>query len=139
MRAIRGFGQSSRRRGSSIVEASLVLLLFLLVVAGLLELGRGVWAYTTIAHASRQGARWAMVHGQENPATSYQVTEAVRNAAIGLERNRVQVTTIWPTDIERGKTVRVQVRYPFELVSGSLLLPGSTIQISANSAVILAN
>jgi hypothetical protein len=63
----------------------------------------------------------------------------VRNAAVGLNRAQVQVTTVWPTGVERGKVVQVQVSYPFGLVTASLLLPQSTIPIKASSRMILAN
>ena len=126
-------------RGNSLVEFALVFMVFLLIVLGMIEFGRGVWTFTTIAHAAKQGARFAMIRGGANPTTAERVRDVVRNAVIGLDRAQVQVTTVWPTGVRRGNEVQVQVSYPFGLVTGSLLLPQSTIQINASSRMILAN
>ena len=50
------------RRGQSMVEFSLVFVLFITMMAGMFEFGRALWVYTTLAHATREGARYAMVH-----------------------------------------------------------------------------
>ncbi len=59
----------TRRHGATIVEFSLVFLVFVVVLVALMEFGRAMWTYATIAHAARQGARYCMVHGTENTAT----------------------------------------------------------------------
>jgi Flp pilus assembly protein TadG len=139
MRTIRCLPARRNQRGNSFIEFALAFLLFLVFVVGVIEFGRGVWTFTTISHAARQGARYAMTRGETNPTTADQVRDVVRNAAVGLDRAQVQVTTAWPAGVQRGKVVQVQVSYPFGLVTGSLLLPQSTIPISASSQMILAN
>ena len=127
------------RRGATLVETALGLLLFLMLLVGLIELGRGVWTYTTLAHATRQGARFAMARGTLNPATADQVREAVRTSAVGLDRTLLTVTTTWESGLTRGGFVRVQVRYPFALVSGGLILSQSRLTLGASSRVVVAN
>jgi Flp pilus assembly protein TadG len=122
-----------------VVEFALIFLIFLLLAAGLVELGRGVWAYSTIAHATRQGVRFAMIRGSENPTNAYEVRDAVRNAAIGLNRSEVAVNTNWPGGFTRGSVVEVQVSYPFRLVTGSLLLQQRSVTLRASSRAVLAN
>jgi Flp pilus assembly protein TadG len=126
------------RGGASLVEFALVFLVFLMFVVGVIEFGRGVWTFNTIAHAARQGARFAMIRGTTNPTTADQVRDVVRNAAVGLKRAQVEVATAWPTGVQRGNPVQVRVSYPLEFVSG-LVLPVKTIQVSASSEMILAN
>ena len=128
-----------RPRGLAVVELALGLMIFVMMLVGLLELGRGVWTFTTIEHAARQGARFAAVRGQLNPTTNDAVRNAVRTAAVGLKANDVSVTTTWPNGVDRGNPVVVQVSYPFRLVTGNLIVGQSTIQIRANSRMILAN
>ena len=41
------------RRGATMVEFALFFLLFFVVTVALMELGRGMWTYTTVAHAAR--------------------------------------------------------------------------------------
>lgn len=52
-----------RRRGAAAVEMALILLIFLTLVLGMLDLGIGVFRYHLVAQAARQGARQAIVHG----------------------------------------------------------------------------
>jgi hypothetical protein len=55
------------RRGVTLVEAAIVLLVFLMLVLGMLDLGLGVLQYNSVSHAARQGARQAIVHGWMAP------------------------------------------------------------------------
>ena len=48
-------------RGQSIVEFALILPVFVLVLVGVFDLGRGIYAYNTISQAAREGARLAIV------------------------------------------------------------------------------
>jgi len=50
-------------RGQALVEFALVIPLFLALVFGIIDLGRGVWAADTAAHAASEAARFAIVHG----------------------------------------------------------------------------
>ena len=49
-------------RGQSLVEFALVIPLIVLFIAGFVEIGRAVFAFNTIANASRQAARVATVN-----------------------------------------------------------------------------
>jgi hypothetical protein len=51
-----------RTRGQSLVEFAVVLPIFLIVVCGLFDLGRAVFAYTSLTNAAREGARLAIVN-----------------------------------------------------------------------------
>ena len=70
--------RDTRQRGATIVEFSLVFLLFVVILVALMEFGRAMWTYAMIAHATRQAGRYCMVHGTENPATTYGVEQAVK-------------------------------------------------------------
>src|ERR1035437_3657085 len=53
-----------RGRGQGLVEFALVLPLFLFLVFGTIDLGRGVWAMDNASHAASEAARFAIVHGE---------------------------------------------------------------------------
>ena len=55
----------SRQRGSTIVEFALVVFLLLLLTFAGIEFDRMVLVYTTVAHATRTGVRYAIVHGSD--------------------------------------------------------------------------
>jgi Flp pilus assembly protein TadG len=106
-----------------------------------MEMGRGVWTFTTIAHAARAGARYAIIHGALNPIPNDGTTieDVVKADAVGLDPADVTVLTkyerydevggTWQTGSsynERSNVVEVKVNYPFRLVTGGLVLAQNT-------------
>lgn len=135
------------RSGATMVEFAFGFLLFLVLVLGVMEFGRAVWIYTTVSYAAREGARFAVVHGETNPVTnddgdditSDQIEEVVKRNAIGLDRNKIVVSPSWTPDNSRGSIVEVEVSYPFETVTGSLIIPQRTLTLASRSRMIVAN
>ena len=66
-------------RGQSLVEFALILPLFLLLLMGILDLGRGVAAYNSVSNAARSAVRTAIV--DQNPDV---VRQAAVDEAFGL-------------------------------------------------------
>ena len=136
------------RRGSTIVEFSFIFVVFLMTVVALMELGRGVWTYATLSHAARRGARFAMIHGSNNPVmdnsdndtTDTEIANVVKAAAIGLDTSTIVVATpTWTPDRSRGSTVELTVTYNFNVVVGPPLLPRNTIPLTSTARMIVAN
>ena len=127
------------RRGQAMVEFSLVFIVFLMLMVGLFELGRAVWIYTTVAHAARQGARYAMVNGSlagDNTA----LISRVKAQAIGLIPGSIAVTPTWEGGGIPGTFVRVRVSYPFApVVTGPLLGGVSGFNIQSTSRGVVYN
>ncbi len=132
--------RTQRRRGSIIVEFALIFMLFLVVVLGLMEFGRCMWTYATVAHAARQAARFCMVRGTINPATTTDIENVVKRFAVGPEDSKLIInTTYGPAVNQRGDIVEVEVGYPFQLVSSPILVYGNTIDLSARTQITIAN
>lgn len=137
------------RRGATIVEFTLTFLLFLLVVLTLLEIGRGIWTYTTLAQAARQAGRYAIVRGSENPTTLDNIRTVVERHARGLEGSKITVNAVWnpyaatpnldPSAVKRGDIVEIKLIYPFQLVSSPLVLAQSTVMMSSTTRMVVAN
>lgn len=51
--------RSNHEQGASLVEFALVALLLILLLAGIVDLGRAFHSYIVITNASREGARYA--------------------------------------------------------------------------------
>lgn len=51
----------SDRRGQTLVEFALILPVFILLLVGVFDFGRAIYAYNTVLNASREGARQAIV------------------------------------------------------------------------------
>jgi len=52
-----------RSRGQGLVEFALVLPIFMVMLIGMVDLGRAIWANNSVANAAREAARFAAVHG----------------------------------------------------------------------------
>jgi len=116
--------------GSTLIEFSLVAFMFIIVLASVVEMGRMVLVYTTVANAARAGARYAIVHGGDrtgsgvdgpsgpgSPCTCTQITTVVTNfASAGLvDTTRLTVTVGYPNGSNAaGKAVTVTVSYPYD-------------------------
>lgn len=64
-------------RGSSLVEFSLVAFMLLMVIFGVVEIGRMVLIYTDVANAAREGTRYVSVHGSDSTSD---IQNVVKNA-----------------------------------------------------------
>ena len=73
-----------RARGQAMAEFGLILPLLLLVVVGLLEVGRAIFITSSVNSASREAVRFASAFGDVNPATDgvpYNNCAEIRNVA----------------------------------------------------------
>jgi Flp pilus assembly protein TadG len=77
-----------RDRGQSLVEFAIVLPIIMLIVFGLLDLGRGVFAFNTLAQAARQANRTAMVDQDVGRVTAVAIAAA---PTLGLAAGNVTV------------------------------------------------
>jgi hypothetical protein len=53
----------SDQRGQTLIEFAILLPVLLMMIMGVLDIGRIVWANDMISNAAREGARYAIVHG----------------------------------------------------------------------------
>jgi hypothetical protein len=60
---MRRIGRRTRSEGQGLVEFALVLPVFMVILIGMVDLGRAIWANNSVANASREAARFASVHG----------------------------------------------------------------------------
>jgi Flp pilus assembly protein TadG len=125
-------------QGNSMVEFSLVAVVFVMLLLGVVEMGRLILVYTTMAQAAKAGARYAIVHGNfrtgagatgpSGPADYSQIQTVVQNFAgaggIRLLANATTVTytndtmtCIYPPN-GPGCSVQVKVTYPFAPLLG---------------------
>jgi Flp pilus assembly protein TadG len=74
-------------RGQSLVEFALVLPLFLLLVAGVIDFGLGLNASITVTNAAREGARLGVVKPYSD-----QVIARARDMTAGLDATQLSVT-----------------------------------------------
>lgn len=136
------------------VEFALVAPFFFLLLFAIVEGGRFIFYYETLSHATREGARYAIVNGANSltcstgpsaPGTTScdptgdDVREHVRDAAIGMLGSAITVTPVWhdPADNGRGSTITVTALYQYSSLIPLVPLPPITVQ--AESSLVINN
>jgi Flp pilus assembly protein TadG len=133
-------------RGATLVEFALVAPMFFLVLFSIVEAARFVFYYEMLNNATRDGARYAIVHGENsfdptgppNDPSGADVIARVKQSAIGILGSAVSVTPTWtPAKNERGTTVTVHASYTYSTVIPLVPLPPITVE--AESSLVLNN
>lgn len=99
-------------RGQAIVESALVMPIVLLLVIGMVELGRVSNAYMAVMHAARHGARYGAVGG-----TNEEIVTRVKGAATPLNPSELTVTVFPEHGRQSGMDIQVSVTYPVVLIT----------------------
>ena len=117
---------SGRRtaRGSLLIETGLALAAMVILVAGTLDIARGLTALHTITYASTEAARYAAVRGARSasPATPESVEAFVKQHLPGVNPAAVSVTTTWQPNNQPGSLVEIRVQYAFRSIVPALSL-----------------
>jgi TadE-like protein len=147
------------------VEFALIAPIFFLLLFGIIEAGRFIFYYETLNHATREGARYAIVNGANSypigcptgppepgstacDTTGADVVAKVRQAAIGVPSASITVERCWWYDVcdfashgdgdnARGANVTVTARYTYSSLMPLVPLP--PITVSAESNLVINN
>ena len=96
------------RKGAALVETAIVYPVLFLLIFGIILVGIAVFRYQQVAHAAREGARYAIVHGdksaEENktdpdryPAPTADVIyeKAIKPQLAGMNLSQVTYSITW--------------------------------------------
>jgi Flp pilus assembly protein TadG len=108
-----------RSTGQSMVEFALILPVLILILIGLFDAGRAIYAYNTVSNSARAGARVAIV--DQNTA---RIKDAAKQKAAGLGLTDSDVTTTVCTTLACPVTVKVAYAFtPVTPIVGDLFHP----------------
>jgi len=131
-----------REIGQNLVEFSLVMMFLLMVVFGVLDLGRAFFSVITISNAAREGARYLTNHPDDNllsfAGTKTAVAEEAQGSMFNIQASDVQVICDDYDDEEgcdRGTAVRVTVDYQFDPIMGWFIQGPITLSRSVEMIV----
>jgi Flp pilus assembly protein TadG len=106
----------TRRPGTVVVESAVIYPVLFMLLLGIVIIGLTIFRYQQCAHAAREGARWASVHGsaycreQSKPATTDQdvIDNAVSPQFAGIASGtEMTCTVVWPNGQNPTRTVNV--------------------------------
>jgi Flp pilus assembly protein TadG len=145
--------KASNRRGATLVEAAIVLPVFLTIIIGMIDLGMGVFQANMLSEAARQGARKAVVHGALatsamgvwGPGTytdhangAGAIAQAIKPYLVGIDPSTVTITVTW---LDGGNAednrVRVALTHTYQPIT-TYVVQG-TIPLSASSTMPVAH
>jgi Flp pilus assembly protein TadG len=131
-----------RTRGQALVEFALVIPIFLLLVFGLLDVGRLVFINNAISQGAREGARYGSVQGRSADAADRTavgtytagIMAAVPNPTVSVtcERNGATVATCGVNDL-----IVVQVTSPVGMFTPLIGQLVGTINVSTTAKVMV--
>jgi Flp pilus assembly protein TadG len=75
------------QRGNSLIEFTLVGIPIIFLLISIVDVSTGMWDYETLAYAVKQGARFAVVHGQDCSSGSNSC-----GTTVGAIANRIAYT-----------------------------------------------
>jgi Flp pilus assembly protein TadG len=150
--------ENRRRRGATLVEAALVLPLFLLIVLGMIDLGVAISRNNALSQAARQGARVASIHGafcKDGPKANWNggpwgpatvivsasdtgpVASAIRPYLSSQDVDTATITVEWPdgnNEPERGR-VKVEVTTSFQPITTYVFSKKFTLTASSTMLI----
>jgi Flp pilus assembly protein TadG len=77
-----------RSRGQALVEFAIILPVFFLVMAGMFDLGLGIYSDLTLVNAAREGARLGVI----DPGDTSAIEDRVRAMSGNLDGSKLNVT-----------------------------------------------
>ena len=107
----------ANERGQSMVEATLVLLVFFTLLLGVIDCGQVLFAHQSLVERVRTAVRWGVVHPWEkaDPIVNlvlYNQTEAPRGSTpsfLGMQRENVVVRHVAPPGRPDDETLSVTI------------------------------
>jgi hypothetical protein len=138
-----------------LVEFALVAPIFFLLLFAIIEGGRFIFFYQALNNATREGARYAIVHGsnsscpsgpmppgEPDPTGCYDgagdnVRQRVKDAAFGILGPAVDVDPAWgPLGNGREADVNVIASYTYQTL---VPIPFPSITLTAESTLVINN
>ena len=101
---MRKIGKRNSERGSAQIEFAVAAIALLLLVFGIVDMGRALFAYNFVSQTARNATRWVMLRGTGCPsqlgsycpagATNDDVTTYVKSIAPGIDTTTPGVLTV---------------------------------------------
>ena len=122
-----------RERGGSLVEMALALFLLLLLLAGVIDVGRAFGSYAIITNAAREGARYGARFSWHEAGIRSAVTTEAADSGVPPEALGISVAGL---SAPAGEAIRVTVSYDFATILGSII-GAPSLSLSSSTAMVV--
>ncbi len=124
--------KQNQSAGQGLVEFSLTLPILMLILVGILDLGRLAATYVILTDAAREGARYGASTSANSTKIAQRIHGEVTGSLVDYTQMPAPVVTCSP-DCSVGNSVQVQVTYPFTFITTYIFAGVSTMNISAQA------
>ena len=139
--------KQGRVYGQSLVELSLILPVFVMMVMGVVDLGRVFYTYEALANAAREGARYCALHGYDpyqtnvSLGTSDRVLNELGSTVSGVSVTGSPGSSVCDTSaIEEGNTLTVSASATFTPITPLIaaFFPNHTsVTLTASASMVM--
>jgi len=103
----------SNQKGQSMVEMALTMPILVLIVAGILDLGRAYFTFIALSDAAAEGAAYAAIH----PTDTAQVINRAADSSNGLVVLDPSMVGVDYAELTPGSSITVTVEYEYQLLT----------------------
>ncbi|MGD1997027.1 MAG: TadE/TadG family type IV pilus assembly protein [Anaerolineae bacterium] len=125
-----------KQSGQSLVEFALVLPVLLLILGGLVDLGRAYFSYVAVTDAAAEGAAYAAA----DPNNFGEIVERVQAASGGLvEIDPDAVEVAYPPTIASGAPITVTVSYTYTVATPIInrMVTGGRLRLRSTATEVI--
>ena len=118
-------------KGQSLTEFALVLPVLLIILAGVLDLGRLYYSYIAVTDAAAEGAAYAALHPQESRRG--EVLRRAQEASHGLVQVDSGMVKVECPTVASGAPITVTVSYSFTVATPlfNVIVPNGVLKLRA--------
>jgi Flp pilus assembly protein TadG len=127
-----------KEKGQSMLELALVLPLLIIILAGVLDLGRLYYAYVAVTDAAAEGASYAAIHPEQSDRD--EVFRRAQEASRGLVQIDPDMVEVDCPTLASGAPITVTVSYSFTVATPLInaIVPDGVLMLRAvaNEAIL---
>jgi len=127
-----------KEKGQSMLELALVLPLLIIILAGVLDLGRLYYAYVAVTDAAAEGASYAAIHPEQRDRD--EVFRRAQEASRGLVQIAPDMVAVDCPTVASGAPITVTVSYSFTVATPVInaIVPDGVLMLRAvaNEAIL---
>lgn len=120
------------QEGQSLVEVAIAMPLLILILAGILDLGRAYFTYIALTDAAAEGAAFAAIHPNDVPQIINRAADS-SNGLVTLEPGMINVRV---GELVAGDPITVTVDFDYRIITPFIqaLVPDGTLHMRATVA-----
>jgi Flp pilus assembly protein TadG len=125
------------QKGQSLVEVALALPVLVLIVAGILDVGRAYFTFISLSDAAAEGAQYAAVY----PTHTAQIKERAADSSNGLVMLDPSMVQVEYASLTAGSPITVSVEFDYQVITPIIvgLVPDGTLTMRARVSQAIIN